>query len=262
MFHFLQRQINRIPWIVKVIFISLIGFIGFDVLLLAMANFSSTSKIDPGLATLWGAVIGLCVVAWQTRRGFQNLIKSQQNEAELQRIARLHQQELDAANITADERRKKQVLVAALWAETVSLHKQVGDAHMTAVLMREMAKGMQRKGAQNTSSTIIFRAFDAPIYKANIPNLGLLGASVAADVVLVASRATGTSPNVTQDHPPSWDVMATIYHGHAEMLEDWLRDLLHVANRLRSVMNGTPDPGPLLPDPGPLFSDRQRRLAD
>jgi heme A synthase len=77
----IQEHFKRLPGLVKLAFIATIGFICFEAVVLGMASFSAKSKIDPGLATLLGAVIGFSVVAWQARAGFQNLIRSQENQA-------------------------------------------------------------------------------------------------------------------------------------------------------------------------------------
>jgi len=44
-------------------------------------------KVDPGLATLTGAVLGLSIVALQAKAGFNNLVRSQENQARLERDA-------------------------------------------------------------------------------------------------------------------------------------------------------------------------------
>ena len=88
-------------------------------------------------------------------------------------------------------------------------------------------------------------AVDAPIFKANISKLGMLGASIAADVVLVASKAKGGEPTkIKSETQYSHDILATIYKGNEEVMTDWRQDLLHVASRLRSIRDGTPDPWP------------------
>jgi hypothetical protein len=244
------KKFADLPFLLKLAFVSSLGLFAADVgIFVGMIPV----KIDPGLATLSGAIIGLAIVGRQATRGFDNLIRSQENQARLDRDGRLHQRDLDTQKSEQEEDRRRQFLVAALWAEMVSLHSQVRDGIGSARLLAEMAKRLAKQGVKNTGP-MVFRTFDAPIYKANIPQLGLLGASVAADVVLVASRATGTPADIKQDHPPSYDMMATLYEGHADFLKDWIYDLFHVGNRLRALMDGTPDPGT-------LYAEQQRRKA-
>src|SRR5262245_51005454 len=78
-------------------------------------------RIDPGVAILMGAIVGLGIVAWQARAGFTNLIRSQQHRAAIETEARQHQHTLDVereARRTDEERR---VVLAALRAEIVGL---------------------------------------------------------------------------------------------------------------------------------------------
>lgn len=49
------------------------------------------NSIGSGLATLIGSVIGLSVIAFQTRQGFKNLIASQEHRADKEREARADQ---------------------------------------------------------------------------------------------------------------------------------------------------------------------------
>jgi hypothetical protein len=78
-------------------------------------------RIDPGVATLMGAIVGFGIVAWQARAGFTNLIRSQQHRADIETEVRRHQHTLDVereARRTDEERR---VLLAALRAEITGL---------------------------------------------------------------------------------------------------------------------------------------------
>jgi hypothetical protein len=246
------KQFSDLPFAFKAAFIGLICLFAANVGLLVGLL---PVKIDPGLATLFGAIIGLAIVAWQTNRGFKNLIRSQENQAALDRDGRVHQQQLDSEKSEREVAQRKQVLVAALWAEMVSLQTQIGDASNSAFINAEVAKGMLGQAEKNTSMNFIVHTYAAPIYKANIRQLGLLGASVAADVVTVASRATGPAfEEIKSEAFPSWEVLIALYQSHIEVMKDWLLDLSHVANRLRSLMDGTPDPGT-------LFADQQKREA-
>jgi hypothetical protein len=57
--------------------------------LYALAFFTAlwSLRIDPGVATLIGAIVGLGIVAWQARLGFRNLILSQEHR-QLSRLKR------------------------------------------------------------------------------------------------------------------------------------------------------------------------------
>jgi len=81
----------------------------------ALGSFSG--KVDPGLATLIGAIVGFSIVAYQARAGFMNLIRSQENQAKLEREARVHQMELDEEARKIVEVAERKTLMAALRAE-------------------------------------------------------------------------------------------------------------------------------------------------
>jgi len=242
------RNFRELSFAMQLLYASGFALLFLNIILFTSYQPIASLKIDSGIATLVGAIVGLCVVAWQTSRGFQNLIKSQENQAQLARDARLHQVELDEQKAARAETRAKQVLVAALWAEVAALHRQAHEARSSSLMMKAVAESMKRDRILNTSSTIGFSAFDAPIFRSNIQNLGLLGASLASDVVSVTSRANGQPIKVTLETPPSYDLLISIYTGNAETMEDWREDLKHVANRLSAAMNGSADPGTLQED--------------
>jgi gamma-glutamyl-gamma-aminobutyrate hydrolase PuuD len=141
-------------------FVASIAMLALDAVL--FVAISQTGKLDPGIATLCGAVIGLGIVAWQTNRGFANLTRSQRAQAVLDREAREHQQELDAQSRDRQNAVRKQVLVGVLWAEIASLHSQVVPAAGNSLAMKAMAEDMRRRGIANTANKIAFPAFTAP----------------------------------------------------------------------------------------------------
>ncbi len=121
-------------------------------------------------------------------------LSAQENQAKLERDARIHQHELNQSTFENNNTRERNVLVAALWAEVYSLHSQVSDAQTSAWMMKTVYEQMKKQNLVSSVKEISFPVFDAPIFKANISKLGMLGASIAADVVLVASRAKGGDP--------------------------------------------------------------------
>src|SRR4051812_34519453 len=82
---------------------------------------SDVSAIPPGAWTFMGAVIGFSAVAWQTRRGFKNLIASQEHRGELDRVARADQARLVEEGKLADQNREAKVIAAAIHAELIGL---------------------------------------------------------------------------------------------------------------------------------------------
>jgi len=82
------RDMPRILWVVLV---AAIGLFLFSVAMIVAMPW----KLDQGMATLVGAVVGFGIIAWQAKIGFSNLIKSQANQSTLDREAREHQALLD-----------------------------------------------------------------------------------------------------------------------------------------------------------------------
>jgi hypothetical protein len=109
-------------------------------------------RIDPGVATLMGAIVGLGIVAWQVQAGFTNLIRSQQHRADIETEARRHQHTLDVereARRTDEERR---VLLAALRAEIIRLmdHAQTAMQHSEDQTKRRQEKAKKEKKEKAT----------------------------------------------------------------------------------------------------------------
>jgi len=236
------QKFDELPFPVKVVLVTNLLFIIINVVL---AWSLLPVKLDQGLATLAGAVIGLCVVAWQTNRGFQNLIRSQENQAELERAGRLHQAEIDAS---AAERRRiadKDVLLSAIRAEVVYLYGAASEAATRAIMFKIMYEEMERDRSTPPIKSLHFPTFDAPIYRANISHLGLIGPSLGADVIKVLSRADGKDKNISLDAPISPRNLIVIHRGNADMMQKWASDLYHVATRLQAAEQNTAEPGTL-----------------
>jgi hypothetical protein len=134
--------------------------------------------------------------------------------------------------------------MAALHAEIISLWHQAHTARTWALTLHLMYEGMEKKRIESSTAEIFQVSFEAPVFRTNIAKLGLLGASLASDVVLVASRAKDT-PKIVLDKPISFDMLKTVYKGIEQSMDEWCADLTHVALRLRAAQEGTPDPGAL-----------------
>jgi hypothetical protein len=197
----LKKQVTQLPWIVWLAFVSSIALLAFDAVLFVTIGFSASSKIDPGIATLFGAVIGLSVVAWQARIGFQNLIKSQENQARLEREGRIHRAELEQHAEARIEERRRADLLGALRAEIAYLFRAVSEAERHVLGMIMIQKAIMKRDMPLSTKVIALHSFDAPVFKANIPNLGLIGAYLGADIINVLSRANGKEVKFTTEQP-------------------------------------------------------------
>jgi len=205
----------------------------------------TTWRIDPGVATLLGSIVGLVIVAWQARLGFANLIRSQEHRAEIETNARQHQYQLDLA---AEQRRtdeEKHILMSALRAEMVGLMQRAQQIEQTSRITQRLYEELTKAKAKSTVKSFILPTFEAPVYQANISKIGLLGVSLGADVVKVMS-VTGVSPTpMTFEMPMDHDLMGTLYEGLADRMKKWQQELYHVAMRFRAIEEGTADPGTL-----------------
>lgn len=204
-------------------------------------------RVDPGVATLIGAIVGLCIVAWQARLGFTNLIRSQEHRATIEMEARQHQHKLDTEREENRIEGERRVLMAALRAEIVGLIDQarppMDHARIMHLLLQEMGAA---KAPNATKSFMAWPTFNAPVYQANISKIGLLGASLGADVVRLMAKTGITAPPADFDRPLPNEMVAAMYNGMVDGMREWCADLHHVAMRIRAREEGTPDPGTLL----------------
>src|SRR5258708_3499826 len=175
-------NLKALPLSMKLIVLAAGALLAFDAFTAWLLIFASGYKLDPGLATFTGAIIGLTVVGWQTNRGFKNLVRSQANQATLDRKARIHQFELDREAKEADHVREKEILLQGLWAEIISLDAELREDLFNVRMFAEMHKSYKKRGVENTVKGISFKSHNAPYYKASIQKLGLLGPSLGADI--------------------------------------------------------------------------------
>jgi hypothetical protein len=122
---------------------------------------------------------------------------------------------------------------------------QASAAQKWAASLSMITKALVQGKSVSTTKEMKTTSFEAPIYKANIAKLGLLGVSLAADVIMVCSVAKEGVVMKLENAIPN-EMLATIYENNASSLLDWHADLYHVAMRIRAEEEGTPDAGTLL----------------
>jgi hypothetical protein len=254
----LTKQLTDLPAVLKLAFVASIGLLAFDLVMLVSIVLSGSAKIDSGIATLCGAVIGLSVVAWQTGKGFQNLIQSQENQARIEREGRLHRAELDELAAARKLTHDREVLLGALRAEIVYLFGEAITAERHVRGLLKMQNFLKDRGSPALIKELGLRTFDAPVFKANIHNLGLLGAHLGADIIKVLSRANGKETKITHDQPIPHDTVVYIYEGNMDWLRKWASDLHHVGLRLLAAENQTADLGTL----AETQKERYKRVDD
>ncbi|RDI51235.1 hypothetical protein [Microvirga subterranea] len=217
-------------------------------LLLFVANqrdlLSILAALPQPVATLIAGIVGLGTIAWQTRRGFQNLIASQEHRATLDRDARIHQSELADEQAQRQTDRETKVLAASVHAELFALHRQVHNTIQSIVVQ----KHMYEKLLQAKSTSLFeyrFPRFRTTVFDENISKIGLLGPSIAGDVISVyATLRVELEPAVLKDAPA--DIMISLLEGLLETYRDLGGEIVHVGGRLSHVQFGNPDPGTLV----------------
>jgi len=211
-------------------------------------------KMLGNLPTAWGAflgaLVGLCGVAWTTKKGFENLISAQDHRAKIEIEARNHQQALNEATEKQKERRAAKVLASAFIAETGELMHEINNRINSAILMKSMMISFKDT---NKVPSITIKPFFLPVWNNSIGSIGLLGASIGGDITAIYSKATGIKEELVID-PPDLKFGLTTYDGIIEGYGVWTLDILHVTKRLTAFICEKDDPGT-------LFNDRLKRKS-
>jgi hypothetical protein len=133
----------------------------------------------------------------------------------------------------------------ALLMAALRVHR-AEDTIKSSNIMQSWLEEMIAAKTPNSAASFKWPTFNAPVYQANVSNIGLLGASLGADVVSVMTRTGIIDPPATIDRPMSNEVVAKLYAGLENAMREWREDLCHVALRIRAREEGTLDPGTLL----------------
>jgi hypothetical protein len=176
-----------------------------------------TNDPPEGWAILIGLGLGFCAIAWQMNRGFRSLIKNQQYQAERQASLKTSQQQRRAE---PDARvADGQTIAAALVGELTAYHRmrspQANHIEVTQPASKKIEDGASGR------EPFISPAINTPVYQLTTPRIGLLGASLVADVVTVYTLL--------------------------QMEKAELRDLAKVITRLQAFQENSADPGPVFP---------------
>jgi hypothetical protein len=110
---------------------------------------------------------------------------------------------------------EKGILMAALRAEIVGLMDTASKAMQNARMMQRFYEALAKGRTPAVTKSFIAPTFEAPVYRANISKLGLLGASLGADVVKVMAP-TGVKVEMAFDIPMDHDMIATLHEGLAD----------------------------------------------
>jgi hypothetical protein len=213
------------------------------------------TEIDSGWATLIAAIIGVMIVSWQARLGFQSVIKAQRQQAELDRDARIHQAELAKQEQIAKEKTTLKTLSSALSGELSAATTALGNS----VVAMQMQKAIFEQVGDDIppfeyDAFGTFPKLETKIFDANIRDLGLLGPSTASDVVEVYQflnfpRGRSSTSALTGK------LLAAALDAQIAAIRSWQKDTWHVQRRLLSNFGSGEDPGP-------LYFERERRQKE
>jgi uncharacterized membrane-anchored protein YhcB (DUF1043 family) len=185
-----------------------------------------SSDLPQGWAILIGLVVGLSAIAWQTNRGFRSLIKNQQSQAELDRQRLQLSQQRRRAEIDGRGADAK-ALAAALTGELTACHQMLSPRATDTKVMQAASNKIISDG-DDVGEPLTSPAITTPVYQSTIPQLGLLGASLAGDVVNAYSQLNMKTRN---DNLPKSE----------------LRNIARVITRLQAFREGSQDLGLELP---------------
>ncbi len=208
-------------------------------LLVDVGLLKQLSSLPAGVATLAAATLAFCGVAWQTNRGFKNLIASQEHRAQLDRTARQEELDLAAQKAERERRSARTSLSAAMQGELAALETYCENTRLTCTAMSEVYKSLGNSQLTHPPTALI--AFRPRIYDANISNLGLFPSSLVAEIATVYSASTVT-PELSKVSRA--DVLTKSYHIYSIVLSNLKKRARHLAQRLDALDHNVPDPGP------------------
>jgi hypothetical protein len=232
--------------------VNILFFIVTGALLLRIDAIGGLARIPTPIATLLAAILGFSGIAWQSRKGFRNLIASQEHRAKIEREAReeQHQRELEAEQRRRDGAAK--ALAAARTGELVAFLDFAHNNTNTFQTYAEMNRVMAKEGLKEIALPR-FNGFHARIYEANIGKLDLLNASLVGDLAKVFAR-TAAMP-ATSGEKIRIDTAIAVLMTASKVWSTTADDILHVALRMRAFEWGQEDPGTLV-------ERDQRKTAD
>ena len=218
--------------------------------------------IGEGWALLIGAVCGLSAVAYQIRQGFRALTASQQHcaqlardamreQARLEREVREHQAALEARQETLQRREAAKTLAVILGSEISSIRNSLINKIWIHRIQKDAFKVTKIK-SQRISLRI--EPIRTPIFDASMREIGLLGPSIAEDVVRIFRSVNEAIPE-EQTFGLDGEHLAAVLEVYILRIEGWSHAAMHVEKRLLAFVTGESDPGPLL-------EVQQRRIND
>jgi len=228
----------------------------------AASDWAVANDLPQGWAILIGVIIGLGVIAWQTRIGFRNLLLSHAHQAELDRQASLerarldreareHQAELQAQAQEVHQGKEAIVFAAALRGELMAAAYQLSSRLIWLEGVQEILDELAKDPSNRFPTPFEIERVATPVYDANAPRLATIDPSLAADVAQVYAflcaehkwnEPGGRDPKVFKALIEKIHTANSVH----------LKDIVHVCKRLIAFELRKPDD-----DPGPLTDARK-----
>jgi hypothetical protein len=191
---------------------------------------SLSNKLTQPVAVLIGGLVGLSGIAYQTNKGFKNLIASQEHRAAIERDARLHLHELAANERLEKDRVKSERLIAAIMGELESLELRY----------RDLAIGLERSGAlykERETRNVPFRKqsinisrLQTPIIDACIPEMHVIDAPIVRDICMLYAKILY---ELKAEDMADYDVFYSVYGNFSRIY----RELEHECRQLIDVLH-------------------------
>jgi hypothetical protein len=221
------------------------------------------NDLPQGWAILIGVIIGLGIIAWQTRIGLRNLLLSQAHQAELDRQASLerarldretreHEAELQARSQEALQRKEALVFAAALRGELMAAAYQLSSRLIWLEGVQDILDELAKNPSNRFPTPFEIERVATPVYDAHAPRLATIDPSLAADVAQVYAflcaehkwnEPGGRDPKVFKALIEKIHIANSVH----------LKDIVHVCKRLIAFELSKPDD-----DPGPLTEARKQ----
>lgn len=187
-----------------------------------------------GIGALFGAFLGLIAVALATRKGFDNLIRAQKEQAAIDREAEVDRIEWETTCLAAGLRGELKYVIFTIRSHASVLRKK-------AALFEDKAK--DAKMAKEKIHLDIWPVPECRFYIANVSNLGLLGADITAELSFAYEKLAEWRRDVDRSEPSFIGSIYQTMPGYADILETYLPYFEDLVRRLEVIERGEPDPG-------------------
>lgn len=194
------------------------------------------------IATLVGTIVGLGAIAYQTNRGFKNLIAAQDHRAVIEAKAREHSDELTRAAKKEEELQRGRKVAAALHGEIDSLTQLFAGLADNFEIMRAKNEFQKAEGRPFIKQSISVNRDKFPIFEAYISDFGLLGPSIVRDVSFFYAKCRHGFNYVEIN---SRDLLSDLLDGIAAFHTELATESRELSVRLEAFYNMKPDPGPI-----------------